>query len=423
MIMSRNSRPQSSSPAGTTPGSASRSSSPRTSTPASTRSVTNGAPSASKNARSISRHSAAPQIPVRRVLAFRITAPRLGEVGGPVDVDVHDPLEMREDRHPRLGLHPADQPLAAARHDARRCSAVIVSISPTAARSVVGTSWIAASGSPAAASPATSPAWIACAERRLSEPPRRIAAFPAFRHSAPASAVTFGRLSKITPTTPSGVRTRRMCRPEGRSHSAITCPTGSGCAGDRAQALDHAGDPRLGQLQPVEHRARRALRRPAAMSAALAARSAARSAQIASAAARSAASFCAAGAIGELARRGPRLLAHRPASEPRRSHRVHAPSARYFRSRRSERQVVAVHQRRPARVAEQLRDPVRAVAHDDPRLEGIVARRAPCATTAPSGPSTSIGSPRRKPPSTAGDPGRQQRLAPRQRRHRAGVDA
>ena len=34
----------------------------------------NGAPSASKNARSISRHSAAPQMPVRRVLAFRITA-------------------------------------------------------------------------------------------------------------------------------------------------------------------------------------------------------------------------------------------------------------------------------------------------------------------------------------------------------------
>ena len=29
----------------------------------------------------------------------------------------------------------------------------------------------------------------------LSEPPRRITALPAFRHSAPASAVTFGRLS------------------------------------------------------------------------------------------------------------------------------------------------------------------------------------------------------------------------------------
>ena len=34
--------------------------------------------------------------------------------------------------------------------------------------------------------------WMARLERKLSEPPRRIAALPAFRHSAPASAVTFG---------------------------------------------------------------------------------------------------------------------------------------------------------------------------------------------------------------------------------------
>ena len=37
--------------------------------------------------------------------------------------------------------------------------------------------------------------WIACDEFTLSEPPRRITALPALRHSAPASAVTFGRLS------------------------------------------------------------------------------------------------------------------------------------------------------------------------------------------------------------------------------------
>ena len=36
---------------------------------------------------------------------------------------------------------------------------------------------------------------LAALERRLSEPPRRIAALPDFRHSAPASAVTLGRLS------------------------------------------------------------------------------------------------------------------------------------------------------------------------------------------------------------------------------------
>ena len=65
-------------------------------------------------------------------------------------------------------------------------------------------------------------------EWKESEPPRRITALPAFMHSAPASAVTFGRLSKMTPITPSGVRTRSMCSPFGRSHSAMMVPTGSG---------------------------------------------------------------------------------------------------------------------------------------------------------------------------------------------------
>ena len=64
------------------------------------------------------------------------------------------------------------------------------------------------------------------AMRKLSEPPRRIAALPAFRHSAPASAVTLGRLSKMTPMTPSGVATRSIVRPFGRSNVASTRPTG-----------------------------------------------------------------------------------------------------------------------------------------------------------------------------------------------------
>src|SRR5512132_2182941 len=46
-------------------------------------------------------------------------------------------------------------------------------------------------------------------ERKLSEPPRRITALPAFRQSTPASAATLGRLSKITPMTPSGTRRRQ----------------------------------------------------------------------------------------------------------------------------------------------------------------------------------------------------------------------
>ena len=74
------------------------------------------------------------------------------------------------------------------------CS-VARSMAPTMARSRVGTSWIAVSGSPAARRPATMQPWIAVEDRKLSDPPRRMTAFPALRQSAPASAVTFGRLS------------------------------------------------------------------------------------------------------------------------------------------------------------------------------------------------------------------------------------
>src|SRR5918993_2607063 len=69
---------------------------------------------------------------------------------------------------------------------------------------------------------------MACEVRKLSEPARRIAALPALRHRAPASAVTLGRLSKMTPITPRGVATRSISRPLGRSKRARTRPTGSG---------------------------------------------------------------------------------------------------------------------------------------------------------------------------------------------------
>ena len=71
---------------------------------------------------------------------------------------------------------------------------------------------------------------MASAVRKLSEPARRIAALPALRQRAPASAVTFGRLSKMTPTTPSGTATRSISSPFGRSKAAICRPTGSGSA-------------------------------------------------------------------------------------------------------------------------------------------------------------------------------------------------
>ena len=38
------------------------------------------------------------------------------EPGGLVDIDMADALEVGKNRHPRLGLHPPDQALAAARH-------------------------------------------------------------------------------------------------------------------------------------------------------------------------------------------------------------------------------------------------------------------------------------------------------------------
>ncbi len=72
---------------------------------------------------------------------------------------------------------------------------VMRSISATAARSRVGTRWIASAGRPAAVSPSCRQAWMAPEEWKLSDPPRRIAALPALRQSPPASAVTFGRLS------------------------------------------------------------------------------------------------------------------------------------------------------------------------------------------------------------------------------------
>src|SRR6478735_12377818 len=98
---------------------------------------------------------------------------------------------------------------------------------PTAARSRVGTSVIAASGRPASRRPCTRQLWIARQDLKLSEPPRRITALPDFRHSTPASAATLGRLSKITAMTPSGTRTRSIVMPLGRCQLSVTLPTGS----------------------------------------------------------------------------------------------------------------------------------------------------------------------------------------------------
>ena len=88
--------------------------------------------------------------------------------------------------------------------------------------------------------------------RKLSEPPRRIAALPALRQSAPASAVTLGRLSKITPMTPSGVATRSKSSPFGVVQWASTRPTGSARPATASTPSAMAVDARLVEDEAVE---------------------------------------------------------------------------------------------------------------------------------------------------------------------------
>ena len=118
------------------------------------------------------------------------------EVGRLVDVDVADALEVREHRHPRFRSAPARRGFSRRAARSRRSApSSPASISPTAARSPVGTSWIAACRQPGRGEAVHQAGVDRALDARLSEPPRRIAALPALRQSPPASAVTFGRLS------------------------------------------------------------------------------------------------------------------------------------------------------------------------------------------------------------------------------------
>ena len=56
-------------------------------------------------------HTGAAQLGVER------DGPRLGRIGGGMDVAVIDPVQMGQHRHPRIGLDPCHQALAPARHD------------------------------------------------------------------------------------------------------------------------------------------------------------------------------------------------------------------------------------------------------------------------------------------------------------------
>ena len=239
----------------------------------------------------ISSVSVAPQMPVRRILAFMVTSTA---ICGSALASRY--VWQMPSRWAKTGTRASFCTRATRVLPPRGTMTSIVpssprSISPTASRSVVGTIWIEASGRPAALRPATRQAWMARDECALSEPPRRITALPDLSVSAPASAVTFGRLSKITPMTPSGVRTRAMSSPLGRVHSAITWPTGSGSS---AMVRSPSIMPSI-RLSLSCRRSRKAFEMPffsaATMSSALASRISRRALSMASAAPSSACRF------------------------------------------------------------------------------------------------------------------------------------
>ena len=132
-------------------------------------------------------HAGAPHLGVEHDLLGHLQRGRL------VHIDVADAFQVREHRHARFRLHARDQALAAARNDD-----VDIAVEPgrASARPRRGRGSAPAGSRPRAGRPRASPwpsaATMARLVRRLSEPPRRIAALPDFRHSAPASAVTFG---------------------------------------------------------------------------------------------------------------------------------------------------------------------------------------------------------------------------------------
>ena len=137
---------------------------------------------------------------------------------------------------------------------------VIVSISPTAARSAVGTSWIAASGRPAAARPAAS-----AGVDRLGRV-QALGAAAQDRGVAGLQAERAGVGGDVRPALEDHADhpDRRADPADVQARGPVPfgdhLPDRVGLGGDGAQAVDHAGDARLGQQQPVEHRRAEALR-------------------------------------------------------------------------------------------------------------------------------------------------------------------
>ena len=207
-------------------------------------------------------------------LAVQHQRPRFREIGLLVHIGVADAFEMREHRHARFGLHARDEALAAARHDQLDRAASPASMWPTAARSVVGTNWIAASGRPAASSPSTSAACMRARGMqrfRAAAQDRRVAGLDAERagirrHVRPAliddaEHADRRRHARDVETVGPSSSAQARVRPDRASAATSATPF--------ADRLDALGV----ELQPVHHRGAQVPRRaPTCMSSAFAAR-------------------------------------------------------------------------------------------------------------------------------------------------------
>ena len=202
--------------------------------------------------------------------AANARAPELGvendrfgfaEIGVAIDEHMHDPFEMREDRHPCLGLDAGDEALAAARHDH-----IEIAVEPAehfADRRAVPYRHEADRGvraNPRLQEPATRQSWIAARGKK------------AFRTGAQD-----GRIAGLE-TQRAGIRRHRRAafindtnnaergcdaldqesiRPlESRQHAA----DGIGQGGDGVEALGHGLDAGVIEREAIEKGAGRALR-------------------------------------------------------------------------------------------------------------------------------------------------------------------
>ena len=200
-------------------------------------------------------------MPVRRILALTASARALGEIGFGINICVANAFEMREHGHAcRFVLDAGDQAFAAARHDHLDCAVQAAdSIMPTAARSVVGTSWEWRMLAPAARKPSASAAWIAAeewADPAAAAQDRRIAGF-------------YGHARRHRPVTIGAAFVNDAEHADGRGDARDMEPVGPRPACQRAayrirqcrnlvHAFGHRRHAFVIEQQPVEHCRRKA---------------------------------------------------------------------------------------------------------------------------------------------------------------------